>query len=119
MGQQVANEPDLMLEVNDFSLIFPSFLEMIWLTIHLKPISLFVDTKSISRLSGPSLTLFLSGGWSLQSAVGGRTNASVQQINVGPDRCGDLTEKTPNCQVRGLLGVGYGQGYGRGVRFDG
>lgn len=29
MGQQVASEPDLMLEVNDFSLIFPSFPEMI------------------------------------------------------------------------------------------
>lgn len=29
MGQQVASEPDLMLEVNDFTLIFHSFLEMI------------------------------------------------------------------------------------------
>lgn len=29
MGQQVGSEPDLLLEVNDFTLIFPSFLEMI------------------------------------------------------------------------------------------
>lgn len=59
MGQQVASEPDLMLEVNDFTLIFHSFLEMIWLTICGKVIPLFVDTKSISRLSDLSLTLFL------------------------------------------------------------
>lgn len=29
MGQQVGSERDLPLEVNDFTLIFPSFLEMI------------------------------------------------------------------------------------------
>lgn len=33
MGQQVASQPDLVLEGNDFILIFPSFLEMIWLTV--------------------------------------------------------------------------------------
>lgn len=29
MGQQVGSEPDLLWDVNDFTLIFPSFLEMI------------------------------------------------------------------------------------------
>lgn len=59
MGQQVASEPDLALEVNGFTLIFPSFLEMIWLTVQEKLILLFVNTKSISRLAAPSLTVFL------------------------------------------------------------
>lgn len=61
MGQQVASEPDLVLEVNDFILIFSSLLEMIWLTVWEKQISLFVNTKSISCLTELSLTVFLLG----------------------------------------------------------
>lgn len=71
MGQQVASEPDLVLEVNDFTLIF---LEMIWLTIREKQIPLFVNTKSISCLAELSLTVFLLGEQGPQSATGDRTN---------------------------------------------
>lgn len=75
MGQQVGTEPDLLLEVNDFTLIFPSFLEMVWLTAWEKEIPLFVNTKSISRLTELSLTVFLLGEQGLQSATGDGTGA--------------------------------------------
>lgn len=74
MGQQVGSEPDLLLEVNDFTLIFPSFLEMIWLTAWEKQIPLFVNTKSISCLAELSLTVFLLSVQGLQSATGDRTS---------------------------------------------
>lgn len=74
MGQQVGSEPDLPLEVNDFTLIFPSFLEMIWLTVWEKQIPLFVNTKSISCLAELSLTVFLLAEQGLQSAAGDRAN---------------------------------------------
>lgn len=69
MGQQVGSEPDLLLEVNDFTLIFSSFLEMIWLTVGEKQIPLFVNTKSISWLAelSPTLTVFLLGEQGLPS----------------------------------------------------
>lgn len=74
MGQQVGLEPDLLLEVNDFTLIFPSFFEMIWLTVWEKQIPLFVNTKSISWLTALSLTAFLLAEQGLPSATEDRTN---------------------------------------------
>lgn len=74
MGQQVGSEPDLLLEVNDFTLIFHSFLKMIWLTVRENQIPLFVNTKSISWLAELSLTVFLLGEQGLQSATGDRAN---------------------------------------------
>lgn len=74
MGQQVGSDPDLLLEVNDFTLIFHSFLKMIWLTVRENQIPLFVNTKSISWLAELSLTVFLLGEQGLQSATGDRTN---------------------------------------------
>lgn len=81
MGQQVASDPDLVLGVNDFTLIFPSFHEMIWLTVREKQIPLFVNTKSISCLTELSLTEFLLGERGLQSATGDKHGKQLKSAD--------------------------------------
>lgn len=84
MGQQVGTQLDLQLQVNDFTLILPSFSEMIWLTVGEKQIPLFVSTKSISRSAELSLTVFLLSKPGPQStSAHGMTAETARELTGG------------------------------------